>query len=250
MLYRSISLSLATLGLTAGTLLFGTQAAQAEAAPVDERAFADSVFSYERGTSNNWNKFSGDAKGGGDEWLVYDPTSALGQNNWDKEMVQGGKKGQWNKDIGVSLGKGGSLTLEFTDNYLTGSGNEASDLWIYEIGKDVEKTLISISQDGESWLNLGTANRKDRSQDSGVGIDIDAALADAGYSSESLFSFVRITDDATSGGHGGFKSGADIDAIAALSFAPKDETEVPEPGFLAGIGILGYSLLRQRKSLA
>ncbi|MFK8182775.1 MAG: hypothetical protein AB8B99_05320 [Phormidesmis sp.] len=237
-------MSLVTVGLTASTLLFQAQAAQAQAAPIDESAFADSVLSYERGTSQNWN-------GGKGEWEVYDPTSALGKNNWNKEMTHRGSLGPWNKDIGVSLGKNGSLALEFTDNYLTGSGDDASDLWIFEIGSVAEKTFVEISQDGDSWFNIGIADRKDSGQDSGVGIDIDAFLSEEGYDSNTLFSFVRLTDTGTNNDRN-FKSGADIDAIAALSSFPKNNTpaEVPEPGLVGGLGLLGYSLLRKKGSLS
>lgn len=61
MLYRSSLKSLTVLGLSAGALLFSTPAVQAQSAPIDEKAFADGVVSYERGTSNNWNSFFGEA---------------------------------------------------------------------------------------------------------------------------------------------------------------------------------------------
>ena len=38
----------------------------------------------------------------------------------------------------VSLGDGGSIILRFTNNLLTGSGNSDLDLWIFEVGPDVE----------------------------------------------------------------------------------------------------------------
>jgi hypothetical protein len=42
----------------------------------------------------------------------------------------------------VTLGRGGSLTLAFTDNVLTGGGTPAPDLYIFEVGPDVEDTFV------------------------------------------------------------------------------------------------------------
>ncbi|MEL6493065.1 MAG: hypothetical protein AAFV85_10120 [Cyanobacteria bacterium J06634_6] len=249
MFNRFATSSLAVLGLATSTLLLHTPSARAQAAPVDEKAFADAVVSYERGTSNNWDAFFKNANSD-EEWQVYDPNSALGRNNWTSEMTSSGSLGQWNKDIGVSLGKSGSLTLEFTDNFLTGSGDESSDLWIYEIGGVAEKSFVEISMDGLSWFDVGLADRKDRGNDSGVGIDIDGLLSDhEELSYDSLFSFVRVTDAGTNN-YKNFKAGVDIDAIAALSFVEKDDTpiEVPEPGLVAGLVLLGAGFLRQRRA--
>lgn len=249
MFYRPTTPSLTALGLAAVTLFLSAPSALAEAAPVDEKAFADAVVSYERGTSRNWNSYFGEASSA-EEWQVYDPNSALGRNNWTSEMTSRGSLGQWNKDIGVSLGDGGSLTLEFTDNFLTGSGDSASDLWIYEIGGIAEKSFVEISMDGLSWFDVGIADRKDSKQDSGVGIDIDNLLSSHDeLSYDSLFSFVRVTDTGTNK-YKNFKAGVDIDAIAALSFVEKDDTpvEVPEPGIIAGLVVLGVNFLRRRQA--
>lgn len=248
MLYRSSLKSLTVLGLSAGALLFSTPAVQAQSAPIDEKAFADGVVSYERGTSNNWNSFFGEANSSDEQWQVFDPTSALGKNNWTSEMTNRGSLGQWNKDIGVSLGKHGSLTVEFTDNYLTGSGDDASDLWIFEIGGIAEESNVEISTNGLDWYNVGVANRQDKSQDSGVGIDIDSVFDEYALSNDSVFSFVRVTDTGNNT-YSNFKAGIDIDAIAALSFVEKDETpvEVPEPGLMAGLAILGFNFLRRQR---
>ena len=46
----------------------------------------------------------------------------------------------------VSLGDGGSITLQFTDNLLTGSGDASDDLWIFEVGPDVKDTREQLLQ--------------------------------------------------------------------------------------------------------
>ena len=248
MLNRSSCLSLVAAGLSASTMLLGTQAAQAQSAPLDEKAFADAVVDYERGTSNNWDRYFANANGDDDQWQVYAPTSALGRNDWTSEMTQSGSLGQWNKDIGVALGKGGSITLEFTDNYLTGSGDDAADLWLFEIGGVAEKANVSISSDGLKWFDLGLADRQDSRHDSGIGIDIDELLdTHEELSSDSLFSFVKVTDAGTNK-YKNFKAGVDLDAIAALSFVAKEDepVDIPEPGVIGGLVILGASLLKKR----
>ncbi|WP_197424584.1 hypothetical protein [Phenylobacterium sp. CCH12-B4] len=89
----------------------------------------------------------------------------------------------------VSLGVGGALVLQFTNNVLTGSGNDADDLWIFEIGPDVEDTTVDVSVDGITWLSVGGVTGSTR------GIDIDAF----GYGTSAAFSFVRLIDVAGEG---------------------------------------------------
>jgi hypothetical protein len=55
----------------------------------------------------------------------------------------------------VSLGDGGSITLRFVDNALTGSDGGDPDIWIYEVGPDVEDTFVEISTDATTWLSAG-----------------------------------------------------------------------------------------------
>ncbi|MEM9215048.1 MAG: PEP-CTERM sorting domain-containing protein [Cyanobacteria bacterium P01_F01_bin.150] len=251
MLKRSSFLALLALGTALSSVALDSSAAIANPTPpLAIEAFADKAIFYQRGESRNWDSYFGDADAS-ERWDVYDPSSALGRNNWTKEMTQRGALGQWDQNIGVSLGKGGVLTVEFTDNYLTGSGNAQSDLWIYEIGGIAEKTSVEISVDGTSWYDVGVADRKDRKNDSGVGIDIDGLLAANDTLNEnSLFSYVRVTD--TGGNkYRNFKAGADIDAIAALSFVKKDPpppVDIPEPSMMLGMGLLGLGILSRRKS--
>jgi hypothetical protein len=242
----------AAVGITVGTTLLNAKSANAvsQLAPtIDETAFADGVVDYQRGTSDDWNSFFGEADADDKRWQVYDPNAALGVNNWTAEMTQSGSLGQWDNTIGTSLGKGGSLTVEFTDNALMGSGDNASDLWIFEIGGVAEKMSVEISIDGNTWYNAGVANREDKTHDYGVGFDIDPLLGlHEELSLESMFSFVRVTDTGDNK-YNNFKAGADIDAIAALSSAPKD---VPEPASIVSLltlGAVGVGSTLKRKSL-
>ena len=159
-----------------------------------------------------------------------------------------GKNG-WKGDIGVSLGKGGSIALEFTDNYLTGDGDvNSSDLWIFEIGKVPEDMLVDISIDGDAWYRVGLADKQDYRNDSGIGIDIDGLLnTHADLSLDTMFSFVRLTDNGTNTYTNG-KSGADIDAVAALSSVAKsDVVDVPEPGMAVALGAIAFGAFIKRQ---
>ena len=136
----------------------------------------------------------------------------------------------------VSLGDGGSVTLQFVDNRLTGSGSNALDLWVFEVGPDIEDTFIDISKDGVTWFPVGKVFG------STAGIDIDAF----GFGVGDQFAFVRLTDDTNEGLQSGSTAGADIDAVGAISTVV---VRVPEPGslMLAGLGLAAVGRVRRRR---
>lgn len=115
----------------------------------------------------------------------------------------------------VSLGLGGSITLKFTNNLLTGSGDNAPDLWIFEAGEIPESVLVEISQDGQQWHAVGQTGQ----QDSGINIDT------FGWGPDDFFSYIRLSDNPNQGEHDGVWNdgewvgwgGADIDAVGAIS---------------------------------
>lgn len=138
----------------------------------------------------------------------------------------------------VTLGDGGSIVLRFDDNKLTGSGDNAVDLWVFEVGPDIEDTFIDISKDGLTWYSVGKVFG------STAGIDIDAY----GFTPSDLFAYVRLTDDPNEGDQDGITVGADIDAVGAISTVP---TPVPVPGsfWLMMINLLFiYVLLSAKRS--
>lgn len=120
----------------------------------------------------------------------------------------------------VSLGDGGFLTLRFTNNFLTGSGSSALDLWIFEIGPDVEDTFVEISKDNIAYFSVGKVFG------STSGIDIDAF----GFGTADFFSYIRLQDDPDEGDQTGGSVGADIDAVGAISTVV---SPVPEPSTYA-----------------
>ncbi len=244
--YRFQSLLLATVGTTLAVTFSSIDVAKAQSAPIDEGAYADRVVDYQQGGSNDWNAFFGDANRQDERWQVYDPEAALGSANWTSEMTQDGSLGQWDNSIGTSLGREGSLTVEFTDNALIGSGNSDSDLWIFEIGGIAEEMLVEISTDNVTWYEVGIADRQNAAYDFGVGIDIDSFLSQENIAPDTVFSFVRVTDTGNNT-YNNFKAGADIDAIAALSSVPQS---VPEPSSIIALmtlGVVGIPALKRKR---
>lgn len=107
--------------------------------------------------------------------------------------------------------------------------SNAFDLWVFEIGPDVEDTTVEVRTDGLSWSSVGLVTGCTR------GIDIDAF----GFGTSSAFSFVRLIDVANEGDTGGAAVGADIDALGAI-FTRPTVTTVLEPATWAMM-ILGFA---------
>ncbi|WP_299798220.1 OmpA family protein [uncultured Maribacter sp.] len=100
-----------------------------------------------------------------------------------------------------SLGLGGTITVQFTDNALTDVNGP--DLYIFEIGQ-IEPTNLEISKDGKEWIHVGKI-------DGGVAeVDISPFIKQG-----ELFYYVRLTDLKMESG----LPGADVDAIAAIGAA-------------------------------
>jgi len=103
----------------------------------------------------------------------------------------------------TSLGCGGQLTLEFTDNGFIDM--EGPDLYIWEVGPSEESFQFEISKDGEHWLDLGII------EGGKSYIDIAEVVTDI----RDVFYFVRITDQKEI--CTGSTPGADIDAVGTIS---------------------------------
>ncbi|MCH3885786.1 OmpA family protein [Tenacibaculum aquimarinum] len=100
-----------------------------------------------------------------------------------------------------SLGKAGTLVVQFINNALTDVNGP--DLYIFEIGK-VEPTNLEISKDGINWISVGKI-------DGGVS-EVDIAEF---VKPDDLFYYVRLTDLEEYSA----LPGADVDAIAAIGAA-------------------------------
>jgi len=107
------------------------------------------------------------------------------------------------------LGKYGTLTLEFDVCVRDGEG---ADLYIFEVGGDVEDVLVEVSDDLETWHDVG--------QTSGVDGRID--LYNNVQTQSGAYKYVRLTDLGEY--PAGSTPGADIDAVGLLNWVatPRD----------------------------
>ena len=105
----------------------------------------------------------------------------------------------------LSLGCSGEVVVRFTDNSLVDINGP--DLYIFEIGKEVEATQLAISQNGEDWIDIGPID--------GSTAEVDIAEF---VPENSSFEYVRLTDRNIKCKAGNY-SGADIDAVGAIGAA-------------------------------
>jgi hypothetical protein len=173
--------------------------------PAGSVSFADAVVAY--------NPLAGG--GPQPEAGFRDATQALGAPD-----ALGGGPEPTVGDTTVSLGYGGTLTLQFTDNVLTGDGTPAPDLVVFEVGA-IESVGVEVSRDGVTFVSVGTVGGLSNR------IDIDAF----GFTPQDRLAFVRLTD-LRQGDRNSLTVGADIDAVGALSTVAAD---VYTPG---GTGVL------------
>jgi hypothetical protein len=174
--------------------------------PAGEVSFADTVVSYEPIIYLNDEKLPNVRE------PFNNPVSALGTPNSTNPEHQFSSLSARHD---VSLGLGGSITLRFTNNALTGSGDIKPDLWIFEAGEKTESVFVEISKDGKTWQAVGHTDTQHN------GIDIDAF----GWGPEDYFAYIRLTDDPAEGEHDGVLydgqwvgwGGADIDSVGAIS---------------------------------
>lgn len=150
--------------------------------PLGDASFADQVERY----------VSGDPA---PRKSARDPQAALGIPD-----VEGSRSGY------VTLGCAGELVLNFDDNALIDVAGP--DLYVFEIGPDVEPTALAVSNDGEEWLRVGRI--------SGGKSEIDLAPYVNG---ETDFRYVRLVD--LKSACGGQTPGADIDAVGAMGSAER-----------------------------
>src|SRR5690606_12259371 len=148
--------------------------------PLGKISFADHVVDFKVGTPAATREF-------------LNPEEALGEPNYIHYRVP----------RYVSLGCGGQLTLEFTDNGFVNM--EGPDLYVWEVGPSEESFQFEISKDGKNWLDLGII------EGGKSYIDIESVVTDI----RDVFYFVRITDQKEICTRN--TPGADIDAVETIS---------------------------------
>jgi len=125
---------------------------------------------------------------------AMDPQEILGAPDYDKA-----------KDTNyVTLGNNGVIVLEFDVYIYDGPGN---DIYVFEIGPDVEATKVEVSNDLVNWIYVGDADG------SISGVDMNGKVP-----ADGRYKYVRLTDLVTV--RGGSWAGADIDAVAGINVTP------------------------------
>jgi signal transduction histidine kinase len=104
----------------------------------------------------------------------------------------------------VTLHPGEQITVRFSDNLLTGSGDSQPDLQIFGENQSPNFLEVEISKDQSKWLSLGRITPP-------TSIDIDRFGADK----DDFFAYVRLTYPPQNHEHS--KSPIYIDAIGAIS---------------------------------
>ncbi|PQO24834.1 hypothetical protein C2I36_00455 [Rhodobacteraceae bacterium WD3A24] len=147
--------------------------------PQGDRSFSDVVVDYEQGTGTIVDS-------------ARDPQAALGAPDYSGDVDDGSF---------LSLGCDGSVIFRFTDNALIDVAG--ADLYVFEVGPNVEGMTLAISEDGNNWIDLGDISGGRSEVDIGGSAPADAS-----------FRFVRLTDDGID--CGSRFAGSDIDAVAAI----------------------------------
>ena len=147
-------------------------------APKD--AFATRVVSFTPG--NPWTKVVEN----------QDPAVTLGLPDYTSS-------GSKYKDL--CLGAAGELILEFDVAIYDGEGE---DIYVFEVGGDVEATAVAVSRDLNTWYDIGKVSGAT------AGIDLNGKIPENGK-----FRYVKLTDLKTAAS--GSWPGADIDAVSGLN---------------------------------
>jgi hypothetical protein len=146
--------------------------------PGGAMAFATRVVSFTHGEP-----WTSDAK-------AMTPNEILGASNYTTAT----------DDHYICLGSGGTIVVEFGCFITDGEG---LDIYVFEIGPDVEATRVEVSNDLQNWIHVGDA------AGSRSGVDINGKVP-AG----AKYQYVRLTDLKTYP-HTTW-AGADVDAVAIL----------------------------------
>lgn len=151
--------------------------------PLGKIAFADSVVAFNPGRPTSKPPYN-------------DPQKSLGEPDYTTYQTNNPKY--------VSIGCGGVLTVQFTDNGFIDI--EGPDLVFFEVGPSIEPFRLEISSDGKKWYDLGRV--------SGGKATVDIANFVRPTEPKEIYYYVRITD--LKRFCKGPTPGSDIDAIGAI----------------------------------
>ncbi|PTW50165.1 VPLPA-CTERM sorting domain-containing protein [Rhodovulum kholense] len=217
--------------------------------PAGDISFADRVASFTPGFGF-----------GGGVAPCTDASNALGVASAGPDSSLGECNGY------VSLGEGGMLTLQFTDNLLIPSGDSTNDLQVFAGGDHDEHFMvwIGIGDSADTWFKLSGAEG-DIFYGGSTGIDIDSA---EGVLPGMKFSYVAIYDlprycnpetglmewsvgeacgvDIAHLPYDGPWAGVDIYGVGAITTVPAP-IPLPAAGLMLASALGGLVALRRRR---
>jgi len=118
----------------------------------------------------------------------------------------------------LCLGKKGQIVLEFSVDIVD---NEGLDIYVFEVGPDVEPTSVEVSVDGSEWIYVGDADG------SLSGVDLNGVTPKG-----ARYHYVRITDLGKFGNSN--HPGADIVAVAGLNVKANPFKDLPPDVYYYG----------------
>lgn len=116
------------------------------------------------------------------------------------------------------LGNYGWIILEFSVDIVD---NEGMDIYVFEIGNEVEPTSVEVSVDGSEWIYVGDADG------SLSGVDLAGKVPEG-----ARYHYVRITDLGTDDNY--TWPGADISAVAGLNVKNVPFRDIPLDAYYYG----------------
>ena len=116
------------------------------------------------------------------------------------------------------LGNYGWIVLEFGVDIVD---NEGMDIYVFEIGNEVEPTKVEVSVDGSEWIYVGDADG------ALSGVDLAGKVPEG-----ARYHYVRITDLGTDNNRDW--PGADINAVAGLNVKNVPFRDIPLDAFYYG----------------
>ena len=124
--------------------------------------------------------------------FAMEPNLILGEPDRDKARNS--------ETNAITLDAGGVIVIEFGVYFTDGTGN---DIYVFEVGPDVEPTKVEVSADLQTWIYVGDADG------SLSGVDFAGKIPAGGK-----YKYVRLTDLRTF--PTGTWPGADVDAVAIM----------------------------------
>ena len=146
-----------------------------------------------------------------------DPWRAPGESNTDPKIAIGLPDAtDSNSSTGdLCLGGGGVLVLGFDCAIFDGNGN---DIYVFEVGSDVEDTKVEVSENLSTWYYVGVATG------STAGVDMSGKVPEG-----ARIRYVRLTDLRAHAD--GYWPGADIDTVCGIkTMAVKSPFRDVNPG--------------------